>query len=317
MYRLPVSDEVTTVLGLNPVGAGDRGGGDGSVLKTPYSLCADPLRPDCYYVGDLYAITHCDMTTDSTRLVAGGDQTGYKAGFGAGAQFNYVMGLAAVTNSTGTGTGTTTKTTTTLYVSDYGNNQIREVNTQTQGVTSVAGDRTYRTKDGIGLDCSVFYPRRLVFDRSRTATATTTKPESILYIASEKAIRRLDLTTFEMTTCKSSDQRDGGMLSVISPWGIDITPSGHLIVSGSHAVFLYDPRTGEDELLAGSRAVGDAGRGYADGASSIGTGSGTSTVRFRYPLSLVVVDHDRCAFVTDLDNARLRCLALPASLFSE
>ncbi len=80
-------------------------------------------------------------------------------------------------------------------------------------------------------------------------------------------------------------------------------PSGHLIVScaGTNPFRLYDPRTGDHRLLV------DTGC----------TGAEDDATRFRSNrfFALVVVDHERCAYIADYDLGGILHTTLPAHLF--
>ncbi len=122
-----------------------------------------------------------------------------------------------------------------LIVADHQNHCIRMVDVKTQTVTTIAGDRKDRSRDGVGLDCGIENPDSLLIDRSSTA-----KPhheQSVVYITASREIRRFDLKAREMTTLPLHPP------GVFRPVAIDFTPSGHLIVRcwQSNATFLIDP----------------------------------------------------------------------------
>ncbi len=264
------------------------------------SCCADPINPGSYYVGDLSSIRYC--TPDQVYLVAGSSSEGFADGIGAAARFDSVHGLVCSRDNT------------VLWVADMFNERIRSVDLNTKLVTTIAGDGEMKSTDGVGLNCSVYFPRRLTFDRSRTV-----KSESVLFITSGRGLRRFDIASSEMTTCqwkRAGDTGTGTSTSTAGPapasnlYGIDAVRSGHLIVGcvHTHSVYLYDPNTTEHELLAGGGSVQAQAEPFADGPGQI--------ARFNRMVGLVVVDSERCAFIADAGHNRIRRMTLPAYLFS-
>ncbi len=135
-----------------------------------------------------------------------------------------------------------------------------------------------------------------MFDRSPHV-----KPETVLHIATNVGVRRFDLETLIIT--------DVTRPNAINAFGVDSTTSGRLIVScwQSDAVFVVDPRVdasrdGNFEMLAG------AGKhGFADGVGR--------EAKFFGIIDLVVVDSERCAYLADSMNQRIRRIELPPHLF--
>ena len=80
-----------------------------------------------------------------------------------------------------------------LYVSDSGNHRIRLINLTTTGVTTVAGSGGAGRVDGIGTLAQIWQPRTMWYDQTR-----------YMYInqlsAGSYAVRRLDLTNYNLTT---------------------------------------------------------------------------------------------------------------------
>ncbi len=78
----------------------------------------------------------------------------------------------------------------TLYFSDCGNNRLRCVDLKTRAVKTVCGDGQYSRRDGVGLNASFDSIHQICFDRSRT-----TKSESVIFIASNRGVRRFDIAS--------------------------------------------------------------------------------------------------------------------------
>ncbi len=229
------TDAVTTVCGS------EDGFKHGKCLAeakfcAPAAICADPINPACYYVGDLSSVRYC--TPDTVTLIAGGERPGFADGVGAAAQFNGVCGLLCTSASGGD----------TLIVADFSTHRIRSVNIKTQIVMTIAGDE----------DCPIGNPRKLAFDRSHGV-----KPESALFLTSHAGLRRLNLQTRELITCEWAEAH------CFLLCGLASTPSGHLIVSclARNAIYVYDPITSRYELIAGHAT--DWNDPFADGPGQI------------------------------------------------
>ncbi len=174
--RIDLSDGlVSTYVGS---GSGDfkNGARLESNLHYPYSVCAHPIKPNCYFIGDAGSIRYCDGETVS--LIAGGESAGYKDGVGGDAMMYYPSGFLCTADGQ------------TLHFSDGSNYRLRCVDLKTRTVTTVCGDGEYESRDGVGLDASFGSIQQICFDRS-----PTTKPESVIFIATNSGVRRFDIAT--------------------------------------------------------------------------------------------------------------------------
>ncbi len=257
-----------------------------------YGICADPIHPLNFWVGDISSIRYVDTATDTVSLVAGSQKSGcFADGIGEAAEFDVVYDLVC------------TRAGDRLIVADLYNHRLRSVDIKSKEVTTLAGSgrRSGRNDsyDGVGPNAGIRRPLKLTFDRSPLIEA-----ESALYLTSYGGIRRFDLTTTAVTTPQWVDT---GMPRWMDLWGIDSTPSGHLIVSCllTHAIYLFDPRSAKRELLAGT---GVPKSDYADEPDH--------NARFQCPYDVAVVDHAQCVFVAYSTNRRIRCITLPKSLFA-
>ncbi len=257
-----------------------------------YSICIDPLNPSCsYYVGDITSVRNC--TSETVSLLVGAYEFGFEDGVGGAARFFGVDSIVATSGGDK------------LYVSDAHNHRIRRIKIKSRSVRTLAGNGKDETVDGVGLKSSIMWPRKIIFDRS-----PTTEPESALFISSLNAIRRLDLSTRRLTTCPWNAPRTGhAPAPEIEPSGLNITPSGHLIVSctATSSVYLFDPKTGNNELLAG--------RGSNRRPSSVPVDGTGKFVHFREPRDLVVVESEQCLYLVDSAHRCVRHMTLPPSLF--
>ncbi len=179
---------MTTIYGLSRASArvqsvSDESAADAVAVVRPLSICIDPINPSCYYIGNQASIQYCsgDAGITITTLIAGVPQNDesverwFADGVGSDARLNVVLGLLCTQNGDA------------LYFADSKNQRIRVVNTKTRAV-STPGD---------GLKCQILDARKLVFDRSATV-----KPESALFITAYRAVRRFDLETGQVSSCR-------------------------------------------------------------------------------------------------------------------
>ncbi len=163
------------------VGPGQDGVRNGARLESSlsyaYSVCAHPLKPNCYFIGDMNSVRYCNGETVS--LIAGGPD---------GGRYRYADGLSAVSIVFGllcTSDGRS------LYFTDGAHHRLRCVDLKTQTVTTVCGNGMLPARpNGVGLKASLGLPQHLCFDRS-----PSTKPESVIFITSPHGIRRFDIDT--------------------------------------------------------------------------------------------------------------------------
>ncbi len=250
-------------------------------LSGKCSICADSRNPQGYWVGDRTSIRYCDGKT--ITLLAGGKEAAYQDGTAKQARFDGVLGMACTQNGDK------------LFVTDFGNNRIRMVDTKTGEVKTIAGNGRFESTDGIGLDAGIHFPRKVVFYRSPTA-----KPDSVLYFTSSGSVRRFDIESGLVSTLKLENS---ACANLRIPWGIGCTPSGHLIMSFTLSISLVDPSNGDVKQLAGSSD------GFAHGARK--------NPQFDLPTDLVVVDRERCLYGSHREDNNLLCrITLPTQLFT-
>ncbi len=290
---------VSTLLGTGAKGF-ENGDSKSAAFQFPYSLCADPLKRNNLYIGDYTSIRYWDSATDQVTLIAGDEKGGFVDGVGSNARFCQIAGLLCHPNGK------------TLFVCDSENHRIRKVDLTSRTVTTIAGDGKHDGRDGSGMNCSIFAPQQLGFDRSANVTSN-----SVLFITSFLAIRRFDISTGILTTlfdgptyCTRKGLAINEMmfdsLRQFSPCGLVNTPSGHLIVScnTTSSLFLIDPSVPAPELIR------VAGAGKDDfGIEPI------ITREFGDVHGLVVAGSDRCLYVSDSWTATISRITLPAQLF--
>ncbi len=170
------------------VTGGEAGTGTGAgavaTLCYPFSVCPDPIRPGCVYIGDYSSIRHCDG--DTVSLVAGGTALGFADGAADQAKFYHIRGLLPTSNGE------------TLYVADDKSYKIRAVNLKSRLVCTVCGQGPWT---GISLH-QVF---GLCFDRSppSSLTGNNKTPESAIFVTTTGAVRRCDIATGMVSRCSA------------------------------------------------------------------------------------------------------------------
>ncbi len=256
-----------------------NGDSKSAAFNSLYALCADPLKPNNLYIGDKASIRYWDTATNQVTLIAGDAKIGYADGVSSNARFHNIAGLLCHPNGK------------TLFVCDQQNNRIRKIDLTSGAVTTIAGDGKKATRDGTGVECSIYASQQIVFDRSPNL-----KPNSVLIVTSEKAIRRFDIETGVMTTLK--------LKTSIDPIAVVVTPSGHLIVSCflTRSLYSIDLTAGEVVRIAGGGKAG-----FADGVAS--------DAFFTSIYGMAVIEREQCLYSCDFTNHRIRRITLPPHLF--
>ncbi len=269
------------------------------MLEYPMSICMNPRRPGSYFIGDRSSIRYVDTVRNTVSVIAGSahPSRNFKDGPLVSASFYGVMGLLCTRDGRH------------LFVTDHHNGRIRSIDIESQKVTTLDGGQ-------------IEYPRKMAFDVCLRAALDDGVREFVLesrlcVTADHGIIRRYAIDTTGSGDGVSVSYwndlpfnlSDGsGWLDV---WGIAITSRGHLIVScqQTHSIYLFSP-TGL--TAAHAQRIGGCGghvrhsEGFADGAA------GES--RFDWPADLVLVEPDRCVYVCDRRNRRIRCVTIAQSL---
>ncbi len=191
-----------------------------------------------------------------------------------------------------------------LYVSDYGNKQIRKI-TPAGEVTTFAGSGIFGSTDGNGTSASFKSPIGIVIDASGN-----------LYVADSRSnlIRKIsptgDVTTFAGSGAEGSTNGNGTLASFNAPEGIAIDASGNLYIADS-----------ENNLIRKINHAGDVTT--LAGSGSAGTDNGAAeTASFGQPYG-VALDASGNLYVADTYNNLIRKItqsaytitpALPAGL---
>ncbi len=222
------------------------------LIKDANSICAHPLNPQGWWIGDAGSVRYCDGQTVS--LVAGDSHFGDnyeqedeypREVVGVRARFSYVTGIIC------------TRDKKRLYVSDRYNCKIKTINLESEQrmVSTVVGNGRRETVDGKGVQASIHSPAQLAFDRR----SSSSEDESVLWIAA-KVLRRLDLTTRTITTVDVpihvSDAGDGLKLS-----SVECSSNGTLILAHRNTLYSFNPQSRQVDRLAGAGGLdGDSVR---------------------------------------------------------
>ncbi len=198
--------------------------------------------------------------TGAFSVLAGAGIAGFADNNGANAQFNFPSGVAVLPDGN-------------IVVVDELNHRIRLVTVPGGLVSTLAGQATPGSTDGVGLAAQFSYP-----------TAIAVLPNGILAVGEYSTIRLVTLTGMVTTL--------PGSFSGI--YGLAALPSGNLVVAdaGAHCIYLVSP-TGVQTLLAGNL--------YTSGTDD---GVGTNA-RFNGPRGIAVLPNGNFV-VADTQNSRIR-----------
>ncbi len=172
----------------------------------------------------------CVCAAGDVQLIAGGEDGGYAdSKTGSEARFDCPRGLLCSRDGQR------------LLIADCENHCIRCVHIGSGAVTTLVGNQKPQNTDGKGAAASIHEPRFMAFD---------VRNESVVYITAERALRRLDLRTQELSTVRLS-------IDGLNPEGIDRTPCGVLIFAckATHSLYAVDPDTCYTERLPISESL--------------------------------------------------------------
>jgi hypothetical protein len=213
-----------------------------------------------------------------TSLIAGDEIDGDEDGIGRNAHFNGILGCASTTDGN------------TLFVTDYSNGALREVNTKSGQVITRVQNLPWNQWNGN----QTVYPRKVTMYRS-----PNTEPDSVLCLTDVDGLYRYDIKTSIMSPITLK------LHAPIMPHAIVCTPLGVLILSctRTHSLYAVHPSIGELERVAG----------HPDGKSGYEDGMARQEARLHFVRDLYLSDDlERMWFVQD---DRIRSVDLPPGLF--
>jgi hypothetical protein len=278
---------VTTLVGGNGAGYANGTTSDFAKFNGPMILDIDTTS-NTLYVSELnnHAIRAINIPTGTVSTFAGPPISLINRTAAVGSADNSTGYLATMNQPIGMAEASGY-----LYFSDYGNNLIRKIALGTGAVSTVAGNATAGTADGIGGAARFNAPYGMTTDGNN------------LYIAeyTNNCIRKLVIATSAVTTLAGScgaagtetDNPNPTLVRFNGARGIVIDPTNTylLVTTGSHNIRKVIISTGATTTLAGG------------GASGHVDNTGTAA-RFSTP-SIIVTDGTNF-FVGDSSNHAIR-----------
>jgi sugar lactone lactonase YvrE len=273
--RIDSSGDATFYVGLTP--GGNDGPANSALFLFPTDVAVDAA-------GNLYVAdsgNHAIRKVDSSRLTytyAGAlGSTNYTPQDGVGTAAYFEDPTAVELGPDGS-----------LYVADSNNWAIRRVTptSVTRGtVTTIAGNGTRGSADGIGASARFGFPTGLAFG-----------PDGRLYIADQRgfSIRRMTMSTAEVTTLAGSPPAPSSLASLTL--GAAADAAGNVYVTDGNAVRRV-AANGSITTIAGAVDV----LGSADGTGA--------AARFRGPAG-IVIEPSGNLLVADAGNSTIRRVTL-------
>ncbi len=267
---------VTTLAGSGSPGNTD-GTAIGASFNAPYGIVYDAAT-SALYVADYNnnEIRKVGLPGGTVNTIAGNGTAGFSDGPSTNATFHNPNAIA--TDGAGN-----------LYVTDAGNNEIRELVISTGAVTTVAGSPTAGSTDGTGAAAQFLTPSGIAY------------AGGYLYVADagNNEIRQVtpstgNTVTVYGSTTPGSNNGNGTGASFNQPYGIAFDGSSNLYVSdmGNNSI---------RRIYLGTSAVST----YAGFSGSGATNGTTLTAQFGSPHGLVV-DATGDVYIADASNNEIR-----------
>ena len=272
--------------------------GDGGLATSTATELADPVAVAVDAAGDLFIaggarVREVNHATGVITTVAGNGTAGYAGDNGpaTAAELNYRDGIAV--DAAGN----------LLFIADYDNERIREVNLTTGKIITVAGNGTagYAGDSGQATAAELNYPSGVAVDTAGD-----------LFIADQNSarIREVDRTTGVITTVAGNgtagyagNNGPATAAELSLPSGVAVDSTGNLFIADQ-----YEHRVREVNYATGviTTVAGTGIQGYG------GDNGQATAAELNYP-SGVVVDAAGNVFIADTDDNRIRVLASGAA----
>ncbi len=290
---------------------------DGSELKIQ-SVCADPIRPGCWYVIGITTIQHFDEARQLLTPIVD-DQRGVSRVYrpigpvvsadGKQIWFLETHQLFRVDIDT-------------RQVTTFAENAFRPLRAAAAGADADAHD-AHDTDD---TDDPLIYLQQMCWDRTSTAAAAATAAAAVLFVSDDHGyIARVDVGSGGVAL-KQIPRFEGAETSPIVATNMICTQSGLLLFidCSQTFVFSFDWASGERDILAGrnQRFLSEDGR-LAPGTAL--DGDARSEATFCSPRAIVLSDDDRCMWIADdlgssaddimVRTSVLRRMSLPPEYF--
>ena len=310
--QIDVATKVVSTL-AGTAGSSGSTNGTGSAARFSNPLGIGYSAPDATYTqGRLFVadsfnhtIRQIDVATQAVSTLAGtAGISGSADAVGSAAGFNTPWGMSYSAPDGIYPQGR-------LFVVDYGNLTIRQINMATGGVSALAGTAgSVGSADGTGSAARFYYPKGVVY-----SAPDGIYPQGRLFVADtfNDIIRQMDVATQAVSTLagtagsSGAANGTGSMARFDNPYGITysapdgIYPQGRLFVADStnHTIRQIDVATQAVTTLAGT-------------AGSVGSADGTgSAARFYYPQGIVYSAPDATypqgrLFIADNANRTIR-----------
>ena len=218
---------ITTIAGIGQKGfSGDGGLATLAKLNNPNAVALD--RFGNIYICDTYnkRIRKIEISTGNINTIAGNDTFDYSGeGIDARlAKLSFPMGL--ISDKQGN-----------LLFADEGNNRIRKINTQTNIISTVAGNgnRDFGGDGGPAISASLYYPSNINLDSAGNIFIVDTQ---------NNKIRKVNISTGIITSIYPD-------VTISSPFSVAIDKKGNVFYSELyyHNLMVIDVKTGQSSMV--------------------------------------------------------------------
>ena len=253
---------ITTVAGNGTSGySGDNGPATSAKLRDPQGVAVDAAG-NVFIADDLNSvIREVNASTGIITTVAGNGTSGYSGDNGpaTSAELNGPDGVAVDASGN-------------LFIAEYGNSTVREVNAQTGIITTVAGNGTsgYSGDNGPATSAKLSFPAGVAVDASGN-----------LFIADygNSTVREVNAQTGIITTVAGNGtggySGDGGPATsakLSGPKGVGVDAGGNVFIAdyGNNVIREVNASTGIITTVAGNGTSGYSGDGGPATSAKLG-----------------------------------------------
>ncbi len=287
---------ITTVAGNGNAGySGDGDQATAAELNSPGGVALDSSGD--LFIADTYnnVIREVNSSNKTIATVAGGDAMGYSGDGGpaSDAGLNFPDGIASDASGD-------------LFITDDGNNVVREINATTGVITTIAGNGTYGYSG----------------DTGQATAAELASPDGVVWSSSgdlfiadsgNDVVREVNLTTGIITTIAgngtggySGDGDQATAAELNAPGGLALDSSGDLFIadSGNNVVREVNLNTGIITTVAGNGTADYSGDGDQATAAELNSPEG------------VALDNSGDLFIADSSNNAIREVNLETGIIT-
>jgi len=277
--KIAIKSGVVTTLAGGGMGLSTNAVGTDASFNQPQGLATDGVN---VYVADWgnNLIREININSSLVTTLAGSGLAGSLNAAGTGASFSGPTGVATDGIN--------------VYVADWGNNLIRQININSLVVETLAGGGPGTSTNGTGTDASFFYPNNLCTDGS-----------NLYVVSSDNLVRKIVINSKVVTTLAGGGTgitiNGTGLAAIFNlPEGIDTDGTNIYIAdSGNNLIRQIVIGTGVVITLAGNGSPG----------AENGTGSSAS---FNNPFAIAINrNNNKQIFVADGGNNLIRQITLP------